>query len=114
MNKVYPVVIIGGGPIGLSAAAHLVQGDVDFLLLEMGATVGDSLLQWQHVKMFSSWSLNTDPVAVKMLSPELTDAYEAEGFPTGGELVHNYLQPLAEIPAIASRIQLNKQVFAAM
>ncbi|MFD8565256.1 FAD-dependent oxidoreductase, partial [Streptosporangium canum] len=34
-----PVVVIGAGPIGLAAAAHLAERGQDFLLLEAGEQV---------------------------------------------------------------------------
>jgi cation diffusion facilitator CzcD-associated flavoprotein CzcO len=35
-----PVVVIGAGPIGLAAAAHLASRGERFLVLEAGAAVG--------------------------------------------------------------------------
>ncbi|MEO5873970.1 MAG: NAD(P)-binding protein, partial [Streptosporangiaceae bacterium] len=31
-----PIVVIGAGPVGLAAAAHLVERGLDFLVLEAG------------------------------------------------------------------------------
>jgi hypothetical protein len=112
MPKIYPVVIIGGGPIGLAAAAHLLQRDKEFVLLEMGARIGDSVADWGHVQMFSSWSLNTDSVAVQMLSQNGWKQPDPDKFPTGDELVSKYLEPLANLPGIAERIFLNRKVRA--
>ncbi|XKI12180.1 FAD-dependent oxidoreductase [Sporosarcina sp. ANT_H38] len=50
-----PVVIIGAGPIGLAAAAHLAKFDEKFLVLEAGPCVGSHILQWGHVRLFSPW-----------------------------------------------------------
>lgn len=110
MNKIYPVIIIGGGPVGLAAAAHLCQRDMDFLLLELGSRVGDSVAEWGHVEMFSSWSLNTDPVAVQMLSSASWKRNDPDKFPTGHDLVEKYLEPLSRLPQIAPRILLNRKV----
>ncbi len=110
MDKMYPVIIIGGGPIGLAAAAHLCQRGMDFLLLEEGVRVGDSVAEWGHVKMFSSWSLNTDPVAASMLSSAGWKRSDPDKFPTGNELVNDYLKPLSQLPRIAPRILLNRKV----
>lgn len=53
--QTYPVVIIGAGPVGLVTAAHLVRKGETPLLLEAGAAVGTSMLQWGHVRLFSPW-----------------------------------------------------------
>ena len=39
-----PVAIIGGGPVGLAAAAHLLERGLPVKLYEAGATVGASVL----------------------------------------------------------------------
>ncbi|GHF26989.1 NAD(P)-binding protein [Pseudolysinimonas yzui] len=38
-----PVAIIGAGPIGLAAAANLVERGLDFLIYEAGDSVADSI-----------------------------------------------------------------------
>jgi 2-polyprenyl-6-methoxyphenol hydroxylase-like FAD-dependent oxidoreductase len=48
-----PVAIIGGGPVGLAAAAHLIERDIPVRLYEAGATVGASVRDWGHVRTFS-------------------------------------------------------------
>ena len=41
-----PVVVVGAGPIGLAAAAHLLERGERPLVLEAGAMVGASVAQW--------------------------------------------------------------------
>jgi flavin-dependent dehydrogenase len=48
-----PVVVIGAGPVGLAAAAHLAERDLPFLVLERGPTAGASISAWGHVRLFS-------------------------------------------------------------
>lgn len=48
-----PVAIIGAGPIGLAAAAHLVERGQKFILFEAGSSIGQNILQWGHVRLFS-------------------------------------------------------------
>ena len=52
-----PVAIIGAGPIGLAAAAHLLEREIDFIIFEAGATVATSIATWGHTRLFSPWSL---------------------------------------------------------
>ncbi len=43
-SKHLPVAIIGGGPVGLAAAAHLAKHGESFILLEAGDNIGSSIL----------------------------------------------------------------------
>jgi cation diffusion facilitator CzcD-associated flavoprotein CzcO len=63
-----PVVVIGAGPIGLAAAAHLVSRGQTPMVLEAGRAVGAAMLAWGHVQVFSPWRYNVDPVARKLLA----------------------------------------------
>jgi cation diffusion facilitator CzcD-associated flavoprotein CzcO len=44
-----PVVVIGAGPVGLAAAAHLLDRGLEPLVLEAGPQVGANIGQWRHV-----------------------------------------------------------------
>jgi cation diffusion facilitator CzcD-associated flavoprotein CzcO len=58
-----PVVVVGAGPVGLAAAAHLVKEGLEPLVLEAGDTVGASVASWGHVRLFSPWHSNIDAAA---------------------------------------------------
>lgn len=107
-----PVVVIGAGPVGLAAAAHLAERDLPFLVLEAGDTVGASVRQWGQVRLFSPWRYNIDPAARRLLDAAGWAAPEPEVLPTGAELVEDYLQPLAKLPAIAPHLRLGARVVA--
>ena len=51
----WPDVVIGAGPVGLAAAAHLVARGLRPFVLEAGPRVGASMRSWGHVRMFSPW-----------------------------------------------------------
>jgi hypothetical protein len=107
-----PVVVIGAGPVGLAAAAHLVARDLDFRVLEGGDAVGAHVRAWGHVRVFSPWRYNTDPAAVALLEQTGWSAPDPDGLPTGAELVGRYLAPLAAHPAIAPRLRTGARVVA--
>lgn len=97
MNKsTLPVAIIGAGPIGLAAAAHLLERDETPLVLEMAAEVAGNIREWAHVRVFSPWQYNLDQAAVRLLQDSGWQEPEATYLPTGGELIDDYLEPLAE------------------
>lgn len=105
-----PVIIIGAGPVGLAAAAHLVERNVPFMVLERGASVGASMLVWGHVSLFSPWQYCVDPAAVRLLTATGWQAPAADTFPTGAEVVQRYLMPLAALPAIATALHCGTEV----
>ncbi|WP_326640303.1 NAD(P)-binding domain-containing protein [Streptosporangium sp. NBC_01755] len=107
-----PIVVIGAGPVGLAAAAHLAERGLNFLILEAGQQVGASVAQWSHVRVFSPWRYNIDGAARQLLEADGWSAPDPDWLPTGAELVENYLAPLAKHPAIAPRLRLGVKVTA--
>ena len=89
-----PVVVIGAGPQGLAAAAHLVERGEVPLVLEAGAGPAPAVAQWGHVRLFSGWPELVDPAAARLLAPSGWSA-PTHGYPTGGEWIESYLAPLA-------------------
>jgi thioredoxin reductase len=92
-----PVVVIGAGPIGLAAAAHLVERGLEPLVLEAGPTAGAAVREWSHVRLFSTWGELVDPAAEKLLAPTGWIRPDAAAYPTGGDWAGRYLQPLADV-----------------
>ena len=105
-----PIAIIGGGPIGLAAAAHLHQRGKSFILFEAGDTVGASIWSWRHVRLFSPWRYCVDAAAISLLEANGWQAPNPEHLPTGKELVEQYLRPLAELPELKRHIYLASRV----
>ena len=62
-----PVAVIGAGPVGLAAAAHLIERGLRPVIFERGESVGASLLEWAHVRVFSPWRYNIDAAARRLL-----------------------------------------------
>lgn len=107
-----PVAIIGAGPIGLAAAAHLVERGIDFVVYEGGDTIADSMRQWGHIRMFSPWKHLVDPASRRLLEADGWAHPPENRLPTGAELVERYLAPLAALEAIASRVRTGVTVTA--
>ncbi|WP_209324418.1 NAD(P)-binding domain-containing protein [Brevibacterium renqingii] len=107
-----PVAVIGAGPVGLAAAAHLVIRGIEPVVFEVGPTPAAAVLEWSHIGLFSPWKYNIDQAARTLL--ESTDWQEPDGdyLPTGAELVGDYLAPLAETPQLREAIHTNTRVIA--
>lgn len=105
-----PVVIIGAGPVGLAAAAHVVSRDLTPLVVEAGAGVGAGIRRWGHVRMFSPWSFCVDSAATAMLERYGWSMPDGGDYPTGHDLVSRYLEPLAGTGELAPHIRLNTRV----
>ena len=103
-----PVVVIGAGPSGLAAAAHLLDRGLAPLVLEAGPSAGTSVRQWHHVRLFSRWGELVDPAAEKLLAPTGWQAPDADRYPTGAEWAEDYLQPLAD--ALGDRVRYGARV----
>ena len=107
-----PVAIIGAGPIGLAAAANVVERGIDFVVYESGADAGASIRKWAHITFFSPWRHLIDPASGRLLEATGWTAPAQTGLPTGGEFVSAYLEPLSKLDAIASRIRYGVTVDA--
>ncbi|MDY0910705.1 NAD(P)-binding domain-containing protein [Microbacterium sp. CFBP9034] len=105
-----PVVIIGAGPIGLAAAANLVERGIDFVVFEAGDEIASSVRSWGHTRLFSPWKHLVDPASRRLLEADGWESPDPERAPTGAELVEKYVAPLAEVEAIASRVRTGVEV----
>ena len=104
------VAIIGAGPVGLAAAAHAVGRGLNPVVLEAGDGVGHTVRQWSHVRMFSPWSYNIDKAAERLLRETGWNAPDPDHYPTGGELVEQYLEPLATRTPLKERVRTAARV----
>ena len=95
MNVQLPTVVIGAGPAGLAAAAHLASRNLPVVVLEAGRTAGAAVSSWGHVRLFSPWSELVDTAARRLLETTDWTAPDFDAYPTGADWVCDYLQPLA-------------------
>jgi NADPH-dependent 2,4-dienoyl-CoA reductase/sulfur reductase-like enzyme len=92
-----PVIVVGAGPIGLAAAAHLLERGIEPLVLEAGDAAGAAVREWSHVRLFSTWGEVVDPAAEKLLAPTGWVRPDPATYPSGGDWVEQYLRPLAAV-----------------
>jgi thioredoxin reductase len=102
-----PVVVIGAGPQGLAAAAHLIERNLPVLVLEAGDGAAAAVAEWGHVRLFSAWPELVDAAAARLLTPSGWTA-PASGYPTGAEWITRYLAPLAA--ALGERVRYDSRV----
>lgn len=107
-----PVAVIGAGPVGLAAAARLVERGIEPIVFEKGGSVGASLLEWGHVRVFSPWRYNVDDAARHLLEHEGWKAPDQDRLPNGREIVEEYLVPLSRVTAIHRGLRLGMTVTA--
>lgn len=112
-----PVVVIGAGPVGLAAAAHLAERGLDTVVIEAGDGAGAAVAQWGHVRLFSPWRYGIDAAARRLLTGAGAEPWaqpDPDALPTGAELVEQYLVPLAEalVHGTNTRIRYGTRVLA--
>ncbi len=105
-----PVAIIGGGPVGLAAAAELVKHNEPFVLFEAGENIASNVASWKHVRVFSPWRYHLAKAALELLEANGWQSPDLEALPTGEELINDYLRPLAEVPEIQPHVIFNAHV----
>jgi thioredoxin reductase len=107
-----PVAVIGGGPVGLAAAVHLLARGLPVKLYEAGATIAANVRDWGHVRVFTTWDQNIDGDAKRLLERYGWRMPSGNAFPTGEELYQHYLSPLAATPELAAVIETGAEVEA--
>jgi len=107
-----PVAVIGAGPVGLAAAAHLIRRGLPVKVYEAGETVGANVRDWGHVRLFSPWEYNTDAAARALLQAQGWQEPPGKAMPTGSDLYEAYLKPLAATPDMAAVIETRAKVTA--
>ena len=106
------VAIIGAGPVGLAAAAHVLERGMTPVVLEAGPEIGHAVRHWRQVQLFSPWQYNVDAAAARLLAPTGWNSPDPAVYPTGGELLERYLEPLATRTALQDHIRTSSRVTA--
>jgi len=107
-----PVAVIGAGPVGLAAAAHLATYQQPFVVLESGGEAGAAIRDWGHVRTFSPWRYMVDRAARTLLEQDGWRSPDPDRLPTGDDLVDRYVAPLANHAAIRPHVRYHARVTA--
>jgi hypothetical protein len=111
-ERMLPIAVIGAEPIGLAAAAHLHARGLPVKVYESGRSVGANMYDWGHVRVFTPWRYCIDPAATKLLERHAWHRPPADIFPTGNEIIKDYLEPLAATSALAGSIETSARITA--
>lgn len=112
ITKPKTVAILGAGPVGLAAAAHVLERGMEPVVLEAGPTVGHAVRQWSHVQLFSPWEYAVDKASERLLVATGWNKPQLDLYPTGAELLEQYLEPLATRTALKEHIRTNSRVMS--
>ncbi len=108
-----PVAVIGAGPVGLAAAAHLLQRGLPVQVLEAGSGPAAHLQSYGQVRLFSPWRFNIDRAARALLLREgWQPPVDEDALPTAAELREHYLLPLAQSTALRPHVRYGARVLA--
>ncbi len=110
--KDLPVAVIGAGPVGLAAAAHLIERGLTPLILEAGDSVGTHLLHYGHVRLFSPWRYNLDAAMRAQLEAGGWSAPSLDELPLALDIVTQVLAPFAALPTVAQALHLRTRVLS--
>jgi len=105
-----PVAVIGAGPIGLAAAAHLVERGIPVTVYEAGPTVGANVRDWAHVRIFTTWEQSVDTASRRLLEASGWSLPSPSALPTGEDLYRQYMKPLSRLPVLSSHIRTDARV----
>ena len=103
-------VVIGAGPTGLAAAAHLLERGLDTIVLEAGESAGTTIREWSHVRLFSNWRSVVDGASVRRLGSAGWSMPDPNSLPTGGDIAESYLAPL--VATMTEQVWFNHHVTA--
>jgi hypothetical protein len=110
MSHELPIAVIGAGPIGLAAAAHLIERGLPVRVYEAGEQVGTNIREWAHVRVFTPWRYCIDDTTSRLLKRHGWQMPDADAFPSGAELVRSFVEPLAAVPELAAIIKTRAKV----
>jgi len=103
------VAILGAGPIGLEAALEAARRGFEVRVYEAGQ-VGEHLRRFESVALFTPFGMNSSPEGRERLRSADVPLPSDAALLSAGELVENYLVPLARLSELAASIRERERV----
>jgi thioredoxin reductase len=103
--------VIGAGPLGIECALYAARLGHDVQLYEAGE-IAQHLCGWEHIRMFSPWSMNVSALGLSVLDADggRGGLFRSAECPTGADFREQYLLPLASSPPLSGRIHTHTRV----
>ena len=105
MSEAKTVAIIGAGPVGLAAAAHVLERGLQPIVLEAGDAVGLRDATMGPRPTILALGIQHRQGGGTPVGDDRLEFSRARQYPTGAEMVERYLEPLAahdRAPSLAS------------
>ncbi len=107
-----PIAVIGAGPVGLAAVAHLVARNLPVKVYEAGSSIAWNMRDWSHVRVFTPWRYCVDAAAAGLLEQHGWRLPSPDALPTAAEIVRDYLEPLSRTPEVSGAIETDARIEA--
>lgn len=104
------IAILGAGPVGLEAAVAATEAGFSFTAYESTSAVAGNVRSWEHVTLFTPWSMNVSPRVRRVLAARDVEPPDDDRCPTGSEIVERVYEPVAALPEIAPNLELETRV----
>ena len=105
------IAVIGGGPVGLEAAAAAVRLGFETTVFERG-DVARHVSQWGHVKLFTHFGMNAGHEGRRLVTEVGGSLPGDDDFLTGGEFRDRFLVPLGAALGDSARVRTQCRVIA--
>jgi thioredoxin reductase len=105
------IAVVGAGPVGLEAALYARTLNLPVTVFERGR-VGEHLQRWGHVKLFTTFGMNSTPLgraAIRAENPKHEIPADGDCV-TGRDHVAAYLEPLAMTGQLIECLTLDSRV----
>ena len=99
-----------GGPVGLAAAAHVLERGLTPIVLEAGPAVGHAVRQWGACSAVLAMGIQCRQGGGRLLATTGWNSPDPTQYPTGGDLVERYLDPLASRTVLGEHIMTSSRV----
>lgn len=107
-QKIYDVVIVGAGAVGVESATMAKHLGFDTIILEKGEDIAYNMSRFSHLDMFSPWSYNYSPLGISILKQKGIFKKPQNEYEQTHDYIKNYLKPLAKVQKL--NIKYNTQV----